>query len=93
MLQKFIKHIKGNILLSSLYFFSNNMTQIEHYYSILNSMQLISVIYRLDWSYRSLSKLSVSNIGQNIGTDIIGDIDQYNQYITNLTNNRYITNI
>ncbi|MFS7930261.1 hypothetical protein Hanom_Chr04g00342081 [Helianthus anomalus] len=48
-------------------------------------MQLISVIYRLYRSYRSLSKISVSNIGQNIGTGIIGDIDRYNRYLTDIS--------
>ncbi|KAJ0860436.1 hypothetical protein HanRHA438_Chr13g0623651 [Helianthus annuus] len=46
------------------------------------TMQLISVIYRLYQSYQSPSKISVSNIGQNISTDIIGDIDRYNRYLT-----------
>ncbi|KAL9991588.1 hypothetical protein Hdeb2414_s0005g00179671 [Helianthus debilis subsp. tardiflorus] len=48
----------------------------------------ISVICRLYRSYRSLSKISVSNIG----TDIIGDIDRYiidifDRYITDISLN------
>ncbi|MFS7994373.1 hypothetical protein Hanom_Chr12g01105171 [Helianthus anomalus] len=64
----------------------------------LTAMQLISVIYRLSRSYRSLNKISVSNIGQNIGTDIIGDIDRYLTEITDKSPisdryNRYITEL
>ncbi|KAJ0602866.1 hypothetical protein HanIR_Chr03g0144371 [Helianthus annuus] len=53
-------------------------------------MQLISVIYR------SLSKISVSNIGQNMVP--IGDIDRYLTDITDISPifdryNRYITEL